>query len=296
MALWSCKNDDDDEATALVLQSLSETAIENDAEIQTFLQTHFYTLENSQVVIDTIAGDNLDKVALSEQILFDTVTLSPSDLGLEEDNDAGVNHKLYYLVIADGADNGAFATVADSTFLSYEGARLDGEIFDSRLEAPIWFDLLGNPLLGVGGVVKGFQKGLTRFKQGGNAIENGDGTYSIEDPSIGLIIMPSGLAYFAGIAPGKSYAPILFKLNVIRTVNADHDLDGIPSILEDLENDEDFFADDTDGDEFANFLDADDDGDGILTIDEIEVDADGNFVAYKDTDGDGIFDHLDNDN
>ena len=58
--------------------------------------------------------------------------------------------------------------------------------------------------------------------------------------------------------------------------------------------------DNTDADLEQIFLpnhgDVDDDNDGILTIDEIELDADGNFVAFKDTDGDGISDHLDNDN
>ena len=40
----------------------------------------------------------------------------------------------------------------------------------------------------------------------------------------------------------------------------------------------------------------DDDQDGIPTIEEIELDADGNFVGFLDTDGDGTPDHLDNDN
>ena len=46
---------------------------------------------------------------------------------------------------------------------------------------------------------------------------------------------------------------------------------------------------------FPNHNDTDDDQDGILTIDEIELDADGNFVGFKDSDGDGVHDHLDSD-
>ena len=47
---------------------------------------------------------------------------------------------------------------------------------------------------------------------------------------------------------------------------------------------------------FPNHNDTDDDQDGILTIEEIDLDEDGNFVGFRDTDGDGIFDHLDDDN
>ena len=45
----------------------------------------------------------------------------------------------------------------------------------------------------------------------------------------------------------------------------------------------------------ANHNDADDDNDGVPTINEIEKDADGNFVGFIDADGDGIWAHLDDD-
>ena len=47
---------------------------------------------------------------------------------------------------------------------------------------------------------------------------------------------------------------------------------------------------------FPNHNDTDDDQDGIPTIDEIDLDANGKFVGFRDSDGDGIQDHLDNDN
>ncbi|MFC0603126.1 DUF6252 family protein [Winogradskyella pulchriflava] len=71
----------------------------------------------------------------------------------------------------------------------------------------------------------------------------------------------------------------------------DDDGDGIPNVFEDFNNDGDLTNDDTDGDGTPNYLDADDDGDGVLTADEA-LDADGNPV---DTDGDGDVDYLDND-
>lgn len=84
----------------------------------------------------------------------------------------------------------------------------------------------------------------------------------------------------------------------------DDDNDGVLNYLDDAPNDasignendaiEDGF--DTDGDGIPNFIDADDDGDNILTKDE-NPDPDGNgiFDDAQDTDGDGTPDYLDPD-
>lgn len=72
---------------------------------------------------------------------------------------------------------------------------------------------------------------------------------------------------------------------------SDDDGDGVPNAFEDFNGDGDITNDDTDGDGTPNYLDNDDDGDGVLTIDEA-VDENGNPV---DTDGDGDVDYLDND-
>ncbi|WP_431133664.1 DUF6252 family protein [Psychroserpens mesophilus] len=72
---------------------------------------------------------------------------------------------------------------------------------------------------------------------------------------------------------------------------ADSDGDGIPDIFEDFNGDEDLDNDDSDSDGTPNYLDDDDDGDGILTINEAK-DIDGNPI---DTDGDNDVDYLDTD-
>ena len=78
------------------------------------------------------------------------------------------------------------------------------------------------------------------------------------------------------------------------SVEGDQDNDGIPSIIEDLNNNGLEEDDDTDADGLPNYVDADDDNDGRPTADEIEIDADGN-ITYPDSDGDGIVDYLDSD-
>ncbi|MBD0831781.1 hypothetical protein [Aestuariibaculum sediminum] len=83
---------------------------------------------------------------------------------------------------------------------------------------------------------------------------------------------------------------------VIETKLTEDDNDGIPSLLEDLNGDGDLTNDDTDNDGIPNYLDADDDGDNVLTKDE-NPDPDGNNNPddAQDSDGDGIPDYLDND-
>jgi hypothetical protein len=99
---------------------------------------------------------------------------------------------------------------------------------------------------------------------------------------------------------------------------ADDDADGVPNFFEDFNGDGDLTNDDTDGDTIPNYLDDDDDGDGVLTIDEakdmdgnpidtdgdmdvdyldIDDDGDGVFTSFEtgDTDGDGTPDYLDTD-
>ena len=97
---------------------------------------------------------------------------------------------------------------------------------------------------------------------------------------------------------------MIFNIQLYAINESDHDRDGIPSYLEDLDNDRLVLdADDnTDGDNAANYLDTDDDGDGTQTRDEITVnDTNGDGfisldeITFYDDDGDGVENHLDPD-
>ena len=59
----------------------------------------------------------------------------------------------------------------------------------------------------------------------------------------------------------------------MQTETNDHDFDNIPSYMEDLQDDTnlDLFSTNTNENNFPNFLDQDDDGDGTLTADEIRI-------------------------
>ena len=303
--VWSCKKDDEEESLiAVPQQSLSETAVEDDAKIQEFLQTHFYNYEefdsppadfDYRIKLDTIAGDNANKTPLSDQMASKEVSISSDAFGLAESET--VQHKYYYLEAEEGS--GPSPSVADSTFVRYEGSLLNGTVFDGSISSPVWFDLaqIQGP-----GAARGFAEAIPNFKSGGEIVINADGTFNVENYGVGLMVLPSGLGYF-NVARGgiPVYAPLIFKIDLFAMNVTDHDRDGIPSIMEDEDKDGYLYNDNTDIEEeklfgtlFANFVDSDDDGDGIDTIDEIDIDEEGN-VTFRDTDGDGIKDHLDSD-
>ena len=291
---WSCKKDDEEDTIVVASRTLSEVAAENDADIREYLETHYYNYEefaanpegfDYMITIDTIAGDNADKTPLIDQVESLKIKVSSVNFSLSTD-EVDIEHTLYYLVARQGI--GTSPTVVDSTYLNYEGLRLNGKVFDAQIGSPVWFDLVNS--------ISGFKNGMSLFKSGGEVIENEDGTFEVLDTGVGMIIMPSGLGYFSSSTPGASYAPLIFKINLLRVEEADHDQDGVPSIIEDLDGDKNVGNDNTDGDNFPNYFDPDDDGDGIATRTEIS-DEDGNIIIpYPDTDNDGTPDYLDPDN
>ncbi|MGB3145223.1 MAG: FKBP-type peptidyl-prolyl cis-trans isomerase [Maribacter sp.] len=302
--MGSCKKDDDAPGEVVPPRLLSEVAIEDDAEIVTFLKTHFYNVEEFEnasegfdykIKFDTIAGANSTKESLfdSPNLVTESISVASSNFG--RDDGEVVDHKLYTLIVRQG--EGEVPTIGDNSFLQYEGLLLSGKLFDGATNQPVRF-YLGDPGLRVG-----FAQAMLKLHTGVGPVENGDGTLSYSDYGIGAVFMPSGLAYFsqsAGSIP--AYSPLIFKLDALDyEPNTDIDGDGIPSILEDLNNDGNLNNDNTDEDSepingrVPNHYDADDDNDGIPTRDEINLDANGNFVSFKDTDGDGVPDHLDND-
>ncbi len=304
--VWSCKkNDDEDDFIEVPPQSLAETAAEDDAQIKEFLQTHFYNYEefdsppadfDYKIEFDTIAGDNANKTPLIDQMDWKEVSVSSDAFGLDESET--VKHKYYYLEVEEGS--GPSPSIADSTYVRYEGSLLNSLVFDGSTSSPVWFDLAQ---IQAPGAARGFAEATSNFKAGGEIVVNADGTFTVEDYGIGFMVLPSGLGYF-NVSRGSIpvYAPLIFKIDLFAMNDTDHDRDGIPSIMEDEDKDGYLYNDNTDEEQekeifgtlFANFLDADDDGDGIATSDEIDVDEEGN-VTFRDTDGDGIKDHLDND-
>ncbi len=302
IAFSACNNDDDNGVLGEIVlpRDRGEQQVTDDAQLVDYLKTHFYTpvdvdLNGDNVVdyqtaqLDTIAGTNSDKVSIMDSGKLITKEVTRFD----------VKYKLYILNINSGMVAEQQPKFADSTYVTYSGDLLyssGNTRFDSAV-TPVWFDLVN--------VVDGFRESLLDFGVASSFTENSDGTFTAADFGHLIVFMPSGLGYFANPPTGSSipvYAPLIFNIQLYQVNEADHDRDGIPSYLEDINGNRIIQDDDNDADTVANFLDADDDNDGTLTRDEITVnDANGDGIisldeiTFYDDDNDGTFNHFDSD-
>ena len=283
LVIYSCSKDSSSIEEIPANDIGPQYVLENDSIVE-FLQTHFYNYKDFEnlssnntveLLIDTISGDNIDKISLFDQV-------STLSIDIEDDNNEMISHNMYYIINREG--NGDSPTVADSVFVAYKGMTLGNTTFDNR-KNPTWLDNTTT--------VRGFKE-FTALLKRGDISTNNDGTYLLSNYGIGMAIMPSALGYYNNSTISiPAYSPLIFQINLTTYNSTDHDHDGINSIDEDLNGDHIFSNDDTDEDNLPNYRDADDDGDGVLTIDEYDADGDG---VVDDTDGDGIPDYLDNDN
>lgn len=265
LGFTSCNNDDD-APTTIPDRDRAEVYAEDLAEIEDFLQSHFYNYEDFDFtnpyslandtfqIVFTPLEEDPSKTPLIDMVDFKTVT------------DGGIDYKLYYLNVREGQGNEIH--FCDRASVIYEGSMTDGYVFDSAIN-PFNLDLIS-----VGtqfGTVKGFQQGIIEFKTSTSFTDNGDGTETYHNHGIGAAFIPSGLGYFSQPLIGvPSYTPLIFKFSLYERTILDHDNDNIPSFMEDLDANGDAYDDDTDGDFGANFIDNDDDNDGYFTRDELD--------------------------
>ena len=233
-----------------------QALIDNDS-ILVFLENHYY-------------NDAIDSV--QPLVTGATALINDSRLLTQDVTDFDVDYKLYVFVKNEGSPipEKGYPTEVDSVLVKYKGQYFNSTVelidFDERTVNPLWLTL--------NSVIRGWSHGFTNFKGGENITNNGPITYA--NGGKGVLFIPSGLAYgkfgTAGIHPSSS---LMFYIELYDVAeNTDHDLDSVPSILEDPDGDGDPRNDDTDGDGFPNFLDPDDDNDGVATKDEGGADGD----------------------
>ncbi|MBB4119784.1 hypothetical protein GGR32_002090 [Mesonia hippocampi] len=293
IGILSCNNDDDDKGSSPKPRDVQEVYEEDLATIEAYLATHSFRIENSndtgnynQIVFDTIAGDNANGTPIKESDFLKSKMVESGKYSF----------KLYYLSFREGAESEYKPTIGDDAVISYKGQLTNGTAFD-QLQSPSRVDLPG--------FIVGFRQALIEFSGAtGYQIEN-DGRISFNDDyGVGAVFVPSVLGYFNSTsATIPAYAPLIFSFQMYKAYQMDHDNDGIPSYLEDINGNGILlkdYEDDTDKNGYLNYQDADDDGDGTPTKDEIVVeDTNGNGIiepeeiSMPDTNGNGTPDYLD---
>lgn len=276
VGLYSCNNDDDgDDITTVPIRDRAEQQAEDKILIEEYLKSHYYNAtyfeSASSPTIDSlviIAAEDVDAMPDGYSVIFDSTTVKTVPF-------ADINYEIWYLNLNKGEGKES-PTFADNVFVAYEGSFLDGEIFDASI-TPITFDLTN--------VIPGWRKIIPEFNTALSFSENEDGTVGYMNHGVGMMFVPSGLAYYANPPSSiPSYSCLNFKFNLYDMEENDHDNDLVPSYAEDYKTEDGEFTlnssadvhdgDDTDGNDIPDYFDPDDDGDGILT-------------KYEDTNKDG---------
>ncbi|MDO5970067.1 hypothetical protein Q4Q35_09620 [Flavivirga aquimarina] len=278
----SCNKDDDTEEIVVEVNDRTEQEVIDNGLLIDYLETHYYNSSEFESITNPTIAD-LVITELIDGEVPDGHTLFKNGDVLEVDEKtivyADTKYTYYVLNLNQGGDIKS-PTFADNVVMLYEGFTLDNEVFDSAVN-PVEIDLIGTSTALNPGVIVGWRRVLPDFNVAEDFAENGDGTVSFLNQGIGVMFLPSGLAYFSNSLTGiPAYSPLIFKFELLQTTENDHDGDGIPSHIEDLSGDgevtvnyddlTDETDDDTDGDRLPNYLDSDDDGDGVLTINELE--------------------------
>jgi len=269
----SCKKDSNSSSTVEERDRTEQQIIDNDS-IVGYLETHYYNSSDFGVSNPNPSLNDLVITELAEgETVPDGYTLLKDAVETKSVVFAETDYEFYILKLNQGG--GDSPTFADKVRVNYEGRLLNETIFDNTVNS-ITFDLITEI------AVEGWRRVFPYFNGAVSFSVNEDGTVDYFNKGLGVMFLPSGLAYFSSpTASFSSYTPLIFKFELLQVSQNDHDGDGIPSFMEDLNNDGEFIVnyedlkdttdDDTDGDGVPDYLDTDDDGDGILTIDEIEV-------------------------
>lgn len=282
--LFSCKKDDDS-TTVTPPRDRAEQYAKDLTDIEVYLDTHYLTVtidaNNNPVPTITkipVGGtqvsimDQTEYPLLSKTLRNDVRNYTVAEPLVGTLLEDPVEYKVYYLQLREGI--GQKPTQVDSTFISYKGFDLDGDVFDSN---PTGAWLVQDR------AVSGWRQIVKEFKTG-NAGEDpqNPGGIAFTDHGVGIMFVPSGLGYFSTVPTGSSissYSPLVFIFNLHKLKERDNDGDGVLSKDEDLNGNGNYYDDDTDGDGIPNFLDTDDDGDGTLTRKEVS-DSFGRVYAF----------------
>ena len=260
----SC-GDDDIAVPEVVERDRTEQQMDDDSLIVDYLNRHYYNSEFFQ----TGTNHRYIDIEITELLEGETVpaghTLLIDAVETRFTTFQETDYQYYVLNLNQGGgDSPAFT---DQVRVAYEGFSVEsGDVFDSRITPE---DLI---LTGVGfgsGAIRAWQLIIPTFNTSENFMAGNDGIINYDNYGLGVMFVPSGLGYFSGTNTGNSYDSLIFKFELLQYQEVDHDSDGIPSFIEDLDESIDVLDDDTDEDLAPNYVDVDDDNDGVNTIDEL---------------------------
>lgn len=242
---------------------------EDIAEIEDFMETHFMTVDGNYNVTFTKITSSTPGTPISDH----------PNLTFKMVAKGGVDHKLYYIKLREGV--GENPTKLDSIMTSYKGIVKESATSSNY----ITFDSASNPdWLELQQTITGWQEVFPEFKSGTSTTDVPTNITTFSDYGAGVVFIPSGLGYFnnaTGSIP--AYSPLIFSFKLMNVKYRDHDGDKILS-KDEYGGPMSGTALNTDGDSFPDYGDVDDDGDGVITINELK-----NYVPAISKDSKGYY-------
>lgn len=267
--VFSCNKDDDSNGPSP--EKYADQYAKDIARIDEFIDNHYMKVDpvTFDVTYTKIMTPGPDSLSIREQTQY------PLQFKMVEQEDHEVNYKVYFINFRQGIKDKPCRV--DSALVSYRGEYLykkkeavkpatnpvtyieyiTGKEFEEA-QTPVWFRLAE--------VVQAWQEIIPLFQTGTSSFDPVTGVIDYQDFGAGVFFIPSGLGYFSSTSiGGQAYSPLVFSFKLKHLNRIDHDVDGIDSYLEDLNENGIFSDDDTDDDGRPNYLDSDDDGDGFIT-------------------------------
>ena len=274
--MTGCPSDDSYE---VVVRPYSEVYAEDIVKIETFLDTHFTTVDaDYNVTFTKITADTPSATPISDALDTSANQDDPSKkLKHKIVSVGGVDHKLYFLKLREGSGNTNVdsdnlndnPTKLDSIYCTYKGIKTDLSTFASS-NSPSWLLLeQPNPTDILSPTIKAWHEIFPLFKRGNFVFDSNTGTTTFSDFGAGVMFVPSGLAYFNQINTGiPAYSPLIFSFKLMNIRYRDHDGDKLLS-KDEYGGPATGTALDSDGDGKPDYGEYDDDNDGKVTFEEI---------------------------
>ncbi len=248
----SCSKDSDGTEP---LRDYGEQYVKDLDSIDKFIDTHYMVVSaDYDVTFEDLAPTDTGHQSIRNQTDY------PLQFKMVNNDDQGVDYKIYYIKLREGVDKNP--TAVDSVDVSYKGNLVSLSQFDAA-QSPIWAQL-DNTVQGWGEIIPMFKTGFYDQVEGPDPV-------TFTDYGAGVMFLPSGMGYYAQSRSGiPQYSSLIFSFKLFELRYRDHDHDGIldkDEVQNAGDNPKDY---DSDGDGTANYLDVDDDGDHIMTKVELE--------------------------
>lgn len=274
--IFSCKKDDDDVTITPPKDRIVQYQTVDAGLIETYLEENYMIVDADMNVTIAKITDPLTQVSIKDQTdyplqFIENVKNDTRQTYLKGGRiDDQADYKLYYIILNEGG--GQRPTTVDSSFVDYKGWNFSNVEFD-RTSSPVWTSFPSS----TNEFISGFRQILPKLKTPETVTPNDDGTISYSNYGNCVVFIPSGLAYF-NLSRGANipaYSNIAFQIKLKGLRYNDHDRDKILSKDEIYnpsgDTDIELFNQDSDNDGIPDFLDADDDADGVLTRNELKI-------------------------